>query len=76
MSYDAGTIGTAGEAPSRSALARASDTIQAASRQIGGAVEAGRQPGMPLDLLGKLTREAPISALIVAFLLGVLVARG
>ncbi len=60
MSYDAGTIGTAGETGSRSAFAKASDSVRTTSQQIGDAIEKGREPGMPLDLLGKLTREAPV----------------
>ncbi len=35
------------------------------------AIEAGREPDMPLDILAKLVREAPLPALTIAFLLGV-----
>ena len=32
-------------------------------------------PGMPLDIIGKWTRKAPLQALGVAFLIGVILAR-
>jgi len=37
--------------------------------------EAGRKPGMPLSILSNVVREAPLGSLLVAFLLGVAVAR-
>jgi hypothetical protein len=42
---------------------------------VADAVEAGRQPGAPLDHLARWAREAPLHALTVAFLVGVLIAR-
>ena len=39
------------------------------------AIEAGRKPGMPLSILSNIAREAPLGSLLVAFLLGVAVAR-
>jgi len=39
------------------------------------AIEACREPGMPLYTLSRWTRQAPLQALAVAFLVGVLVAR-
>jgi hypothetical protein len=39
------------------------------------AIDEGRKPGKPLDLLSRITREAPLSALLVAFLIGRALAR-
>ena len=39
------------------------------------AVDSGRKPGMPLNVLSNIAREAPLGSLLVAFLLGVAVAR-
>jgi hypothetical protein len=38
-------------------------------------IDAGREPDMPLDILAKLVREAPLPSLAIAFMLGVIVAR-
>lgn len=43
--------------------------------RIGGAIESGKKPGMPLSILANIAREAPLGSLLVAFLLGVAVAR-
>ena len=39
------------------------------------AIDAARKPGMPLGILSNITREAPLGSLMVAFVLGVVVAR-
>jgi hypothetical protein len=39
------------------------------------AIDAARKPGMPLGILSSITREAPLGSLMVAFVLGVVVAR-
>src|ERR1035438_9781205 len=39
------------------------------------AIKAGRKPGMPLSILSNVAREAPLGSLLIAFLLGVAVAR-
>ena len=39
------------------------------------AIDEGRKPGMPLSILSNIAREAPLGSLLVAFLLGVAVAR-
>ncbi len=39
------------------------------------AVASARQPGKPLSAIAAVTREAPLSSLFVAFLLGAAVAR-
>jgi hypothetical protein len=38
-------------------------------------VGSGRKPGMPLSVLSNIAREAPLGSLLIAFLLGVAVAR-
>jgi hypothetical protein len=38
-------------------------------------MEAGREPGMRLDILARLVRDAPLRSLAIAFLLGVAIAR-
>jgi len=53
----------------------AAETIRSASHRVSDAIDAGREPDMPLDILTKLVREAPLPSLAIAFLLGVLVAR-
>jgi hypothetical protein len=52
-----------------------SDTLKGAAKRVSGAIEAGRKPGMPLSILANVTREAPLGALLCAFLIGVAVAR-
>jgi hypothetical protein len=64
------------EPPSdRSAGEKAAETIKAASQSVNRAIETGREPGMPLDILSKMVREAPLHSLAVAFLLGMVVSR-
>ena len=59
----------------KSAVDRAAETIRSASHRVSDAIDAGREPDMPLDILTKLVREAPLPSLAIAFLLGILVAR-
>jgi hypothetical protein len=59
----------------KSGLAEASDALRAAVDRITDAVDAGRRPGMPLSILSNIAREAPLGSLLIAFLLGVAVAR-
>jgi hypothetical protein len=49
--------------------------LAAAVRRLTNTLEAAKQPGRPLDTISRVTREAPLSALVVAFLLGVAAAR-
>jgi hypothetical protein len=49
--------------------------VKDATRRIGDALEAGRKPGMPLDVLSQVVRNAPLQSLFIAFLLGIAVAR-
>lgn len=58
-----------------SVAARAAGTARTAVKGIGDAIKESRRPGMPLDILANATREAPLGALLAAFLLGVIVAR-
>lgn len=59
----------------KSTAADVADAMKGAAHKIGGAIEAGRKPGMPLSVLSNIAREAPLGSLLIAFLLGVAVAR-
>lgn len=59
----------------KSAIAAFSDAVMGAAGRVSDAIEAGRRPGMPLSIVSNITREAPLGSLLVAFLLGVAVAR-
>jgi hypothetical protein len=69
---DAG--GVAPDGP-KSTVDQATDAFRSASRRVGEAVDAARQPDMPLDVLTKLVRQAPLQSLAIAFLVGAVVAR-
>ena len=58
-----------------SAATQAADTLRTASKRVSDAIDSGREPGMPLDTIAGLVREAPLHSLAVAFLLGMVVAR-
>jgi hypothetical protein len=57
------------------AVREAAQAVQATTQSIADAVEAVRRPGAPLDRLARLTRQAPLQSLAIAFLLGALFAR-
>jgi hypothetical protein len=59
----------------KSIFAEAAAVARDVAGSVGEAIETGRKPGMPLSVLSNVTREAPLGALMVAFLLGVIVAR-
>jgi hypothetical protein len=59
----------------RSTIAEVSEAVKGTVHRIGGAVEAARKPGMPLSILSNIAREAPLGSLLIAFLLGIAVAR-
>jgi hypothetical protein len=59
----------------KSTIAEAAEAVKGAVKGIGDAIETGRKPGMPLNVLSNLAREAPLGSLLVAFLLGFIVAR-
>ena len=59
----------------KSALAEMADALKGAADRVTEAIDNGRKPGMPLSILSNIAREAPLGSLMVAFLLGVAVAR-
>ncbi|MDB5653574.1 MAG: hypothetical protein JWQ94_1187 [Tardiphaga sp.] len=71
--FDERTKTTAKSASETGAMV--SDMFCAAVDKLTSVVEHARRPGKPLDTVAKLTRDAPLGALFVAFLVGVAVAR-
>jgi len=59
----------------KSAVAEVSEAVKGTVHRIGDAIDKGRKPGMPLSILSNIAREAPLGSLLVAFLLGIAVAR-
>ena len=59
----------------KSTVAEVSEAVKDTAHRIGAAIDKGRKPGMPLSILSNIAREAPLASLLVAFLLGVAVAR-
>lgn len=59
----------------KSTIAGVSEAVKGTLHRVGDAIEAGRKPGMPLSILSNIVREAPLGSLLVAFLLGVAIAR-
>jgi hypothetical protein len=59
----------------KSTVAEVSEAVRDTAHRIGDAIDAGRKPGMPLSILSNIAREAPLGSLLLAFLLGVAVAR-
>jgi hypothetical protein len=59
----------------KSTVDQAAKAFQSASRRVGEAVDAAQQPDMPLDVLTRLVRQAPLQSLAIAFVVGVMVAR-
>jgi hypothetical protein len=59
----------------KSAFSEISEAMSEAVNRVHSAIEAGRKPGRPLSILSNIAREAPLGSLLVAFLLGVAVAR-
>ncbi len=57
------------------AVQAASRTVKETTRSVANAIEAGREPGAPLDRVARWTREAPLQMLAVAFLAGVMLGR-
>jgi hypothetical protein len=58
-----------------STAAKLVDGIQTATGAVSDAIEVGREPGMPLDALARAVREAPLVALGLAFLVGLVFAK-
>jgi hypothetical protein len=67
--------GTGANASTKSAIDQAGELFNAASQRVNEAIAAGLEPGMPLDRVVRLTRQMPLQALGVAFLLGVMSVR-
>jgi hypothetical protein len=59
----------------KSAISEVSDAVKGTVNRVSDAIEAGRKPGMPLSILSNIAREAPLGSLLIAFLLGIAVAR-
>jgi hypothetical protein len=59
----------------KSTVAEVSEAVKGTVHRVGGVIKAGRKPGMPLSVLSNIAREAPLGSLLIAFLLGVAVAR-
>ena len=59
----------------KSAIAEITDALKGAADRVTETIDKGRKPGMPLSILTNIAREAPLGSLMVAFLLGVAVAR-
>ncbi len=59
----------------KEAVQAATDAVKATTQTVADAIEAGRHPGAPLDRLARWAREAPLHALAVAFLVGVMLGR-
>ena len=57
------------------AVQAATQTVRDTTQSVADAIEAGRQPGAPLDRLARWARAAPLHAVTVAYLVGVLAGR-
>jgi hypothetical protein len=70
-------LDTCGAAPNdpKSTVGQATKAFQSAGRRVGAAVEAARQRDMPLDVLAKLVRQAPLQSLAIALVFGVMAAK-
>jgi hypothetical protein len=59
----------------KSVIGDVADALKGTAQRIGEAVDSGRKPGMPLSGLSNIAREVPLGSLLIAFLLGIAVAR-
>jgi ElaB/YqjD/DUF883 family membrane-anchored ribosome-binding protein len=59
----------------KEAVQSATETVRATTQSVADAIDAGRQPGAPLDRLAEWAKGAPLQALAVAFVVGVMVGR-
>jgi hypothetical protein len=57
------------------AVHSATDAVQSTTESIAEAIEDSKRPGGVLDQVTRLTRESPLRALALAFLVGWIVAR-
>ena len=51
------------------------DALKSAIGRVRSAIDAGRQPGMPLSVLSNMAKEAPLGSMCLAFLVGIAVGR-
>jgi hypothetical protein len=58
-----------------STAAKVADGIKTATGAVSDAIVTAQRPGMPLDVLAKAVRQAPLAALGIAFMVGVVFAR-
>jgi hypothetical protein len=58
-----------------SAIKAFAGVVKRAAKQAGDAIESARKPGMPLSVLSNSARKAPLASLLIAFLLGIAIAR-
>ena len=59
----------------KEAVEAATQTVKETTRSVAGAIEGGRRPDAPLERLAHWAQEAPLHAVTVAFLVGVLLGR-
>lgn len=59
----------------RAGTTDAIDALKSAIARVRAAIDAGRQPGMPLSVLSNMAREAPLGSLALAFMLGIAIGR-
>jgi hypothetical protein len=57
------------------AVQTTTEAVAATTKKFAEKIDAARRPGAPLDRLANWAREAPLHALLVAFLAGVVVGR-
>jgi hypothetical protein len=67
--------GTSKLQQAKEAVQAATDTVRVTTQTVADAIEAGRQPGAPLDRLAGWARGAPLQAMGVAFLFGIMIGR-
>ena len=57
------------------AVSAVADTVQTTTESVAAAIEDSRRPGGVLNQLSRITREAPLRSLAIAFAVGLIVAR-
>jgi phosphodiesterase/alkaline phosphatase D-like protein len=57
------------------AIKATTDTVRSTTKSVSDAIDAGLQPGAPLDRLVIWTRQAPLQALGAALLVGFMIGR-
>jgi hypothetical protein len=61
--------------PIKSVADRGAEAIRSAGQWLNEAIETIQEPDMPVDIIRRATRQAPVQALAIAFLVGVLFVR-